>query len=875
MPTDEDLLIVPGHGPIPSDLMLVGERPGETEAYHLEPFCGPSGQEQDRHLLKAGISAYSYYKTNIVKDYLPDNPDPKTWEITRDAPLLLEELEQVRPTIVGTVGRFATRHFLGGYHPMETVHGMCYQASLGNWSGWVVPIYHPAAGMYNNNLQPTISFDYKRLGKYVQGKLPLVEAIDNHPTPKYAELTTASQVEGAISQWINAGKPPIAVDTEGSAAAPWSLSFSWRPGTACVIRYCMQEALKVFAECIEGNEPLFIFHNSLHDISVLRSMGIQSQWYTYQDTMIMAYQLQVEPQGLKPLARRWAGMSMSSYPEIVSAANNQHAWDYLTNLYAESKWSDGGTRTDFIRGELKRKRPWSLNRYLKRLFDDYSVGKIGLDDLRIRYGKWHTQTILPAILEYGQMPEATLDDVPLSTAIYYSARDADATIRIYPHLLALCQSLGLMKSLLSDFNAVPLIEFMQSEGMEVNVPGFQEVSNDLLGMLLNIHQEVEDKLGYFMNLNSSDQLADLFYDVWHGEGIPDPPKRTATGKPSLNEAGLSTIKVQLDTLSQPSPEQQLAFWLIDKTLDYRGMLKLRNTYAEKIPLFCHTDGRLHPNLRITKVITGRLSAFDPNVLAIPTRDSLAKLIKSNFVARSGYSLGTWDFSGIEMRVMAHMSQDPILLENFRKGIDQHTRTASMIFGKPMDQIDKLTERFPAKTIGFLIIYGGGAMTLQANLKKDGLDWSLDRCEELITMYLDIHKGVRQFMKDMVIYCRRYGFTKTMLGRMRLLPGISSEHKYIRLEAERAAVNFPIQGTAQEIIKEAMYQLWCILPELWADGIDLRPLLQIHDELFCEFPTEQWEVIDPLMVNLMENCWKLDVPMVVGGAYGQTWAGIAK
>lgn len=860
--------IVPGHGPTPTTLMLVGERPGEDEAYNREPFTGPSGQEQDRHLLKAGISASSYYKTNVVKDYLHGNPDPLPWEIGRDSGTLLRELSEVRPTIVGAVGRFATRWFLGP-QSMETCHGMCYRASKPGWTGWVVPLYHPAAGMYNNNLQPTIAFDYRRLGAYVKGKLPLTESTDQYPTPDYQEITTCDELIKVLDHWNGL---PIAVDTEGSAKQPWSLSFSWKPGAAYVIRP-QTDAMEGFICFTTENNPLFVFHNSLHDVSVLRAMGIQSHWYKYTDTMIMAYQLQVEPQGLKQLARRWAGMDMSSYPEIVRTANDQIAWDYLTTLYAESRWPDGGIRHDFEGGTIKRKRPWSLNRYLKRLFDDYTTGKVSVSDFRDRWSKWHPQTTLPAIQEYGDMPEATLDDVPLHEAITYSARDADATIRIYPALKSLCDSMNLATSLQSDFNAVPIIEFMQSEGMAVNVPGFRDVSDELLGMLLNIHQEVEDRLGSFTNLNSSDQIADLFYNQW--DGIPEPPRRTDSGKPSLNEAGLSTISVNLDHIPNPTSEQQNAFWLIDKTLDYRGILKLRNTYAEKIPLYAHSDGRLHPNLRITKVITGRLSAFKPNVLAIPTRDELAKLIKRNFHARPGYSLGTWDFSGIEMRVMAHMSQDPILLENFHKGIDQHSRTASMIFGKPMDQIDKHTERFPAKTMGFLIIYGGGPMTLQANLKKVGLDWTLDRCEELITMYLDIHRGVRAYMKRQILSCRRYGYSETQLGRKRLLPGIWSEHKYVRLEAERAAINFPIQGTAQEIIKEAMAQLWAILPDLWRDGIDLRPLLQIHDELLNEFPTHLWDTVDALMVAVMENCWQLDVPLVVGGDYGDTWAEVDK
>lgn len=882
--------IVAGYGPRPSRLLICGERPGESEARYGRPFCGKSGQEQDRYLLRAGVSEGSYYKTNIVKDYADGNPDPQPWEIRRDTPLLAAELAEVRPEFIGAVGRFAARFFLGNVS-METAHGMSYWSNVPGlgWQGWVVPIYHPAAGLYNNDLQPTIAFDYRKLALYYKGKIELRQATDHHPQPLYLELTTPYEVESVLEGFVSVAEvvhplpirshqrilattllAPLAIDTEGSRTVPWGLSFSWEPGAAYVIRYANRDAIRAVARFIEHYNPLVIFHNALHDLEVLRAMGITVR--NFDDTMIRAYQLQVEPQGLKPLARRFAGMDQPSYPEIVADANAELAEQYLCRLYAESRWPDSLKRTEFDGGKLVLKRPWSLNRKLKRLMDDYAIGKVDAAGLRDRWDAWETADKLQAIAEFGDMPEATLDDVPLDRAIHYSARDADATIRIYPEMRALTDAIKLESSIASDLAALPMIERMQSRGIQVDVPKFAEVSNELLGSMLEVHNEVEGCLGKFVNLNSSQQLANFLYGDLHG--IPDPPKFTEKGAPSLNEAGLATIKVDLEAHDRMTDDQALACWVIDKTLEYRELLKLRNTYAEKIPLYVR-DGILHPTLRVTQVITGRLSATKPNVLALPTRSNLAKLIKQCFIARPGWRFGTADFSGIEMRVMAHLSQDPVLLENFRTGIDQHTRTASMIWGVPMDQVDKHTMRFPAKTMGFLIIYGGGPYTLQTNLKKQGLDWTVDRCEELIKLYLDIHAGVRRYMQQQIEYCRRYGLVRTMKGRIRHLPGIYSREKFIRLEAERAAINYPIQGTAQEIIKQAMADLWAYLPTLWDSGLLIEILLQIHDELFYEHGEGQWDQIDPTVRAVMEQCWKLDVPLEVSSARGATWADLDK
>jgi len=240
---------------------------------------------------------------------------------------------------------------------------------------------------------------------------------------------------------------------------------------------------------------------------------------------------------------------------------------------------------------------------------------------------------------------------------------------------------------------------------------------------------------------------------------------------------------------------------------------------------------------------------------------------------------TFDYSGIEMRIMAHFSQDPRMLENFAKGVDQHTWTASQIWGIPMDQVDPRTQRFPAKTMGFLIIYGGGPYTLRANLAKAGLDWPLDRCDELIAQYLDLHHGVRDFMKAQALSCRRLGLARTLLGRIRYLPGIHSPNEHVQREAERQAINHPIQGTAQEVIKRAMARIhhaldWDLLNQKGKDELTpVWPLLQVHDEILFEVH-EDWagalgELVPMEMVQAGQDLG-LSVPLTVDQGLGDSW-----
>jgi DNA polymerase-1 len=593
----------------------------------------------------------------------------------------------------------------------------------------------------------------------------------------------------------------------------------------------------------------------------------------------MAYQLQIEPQGLKPLAKRHCGMTMKDYNDLVAPVEGQLVWDWLKKAQ-EHDFGPAEERLKWKGGKYSISKGWTINRKIIRLLQDLDIGKAIPSEVKkkriLKKDGWHTDDLAKVEAIVGPLPDAHLQDVPLDAAIEYASKDPDATLRVHPILKDMCSVMSLDKSLEIDINVIPMIEHMQTHGIQCDTQYLKDFSEELQRGLDRLTYEAGKITNRFINLNSGDQMAAQFY-TRNWSGIPIPKYKTESGRPKMDEAALKTIKVELEAKSYRTEVQDKVIRLIDFALDYREHLKLKTTYADPIAKIVDAsgDGRLHSNFRITKVVSGRLSATQPNVLAFPSRTELGKRIKAAFHASHGHTMGTWDYSGIEMRVMAHLSQDPLMMKVFQEGRDLHSETASAIFGKPIDQIDKMTERYPAKSMGFLIIYGGGASTLQDNIKVVGLDWPLDKCEELIQEWLKVYGGVKKFMDHMEAYAKRHGFVRTMHGRIRYLPGICSEVYRVQQEARRMAINHPIQGTAQEIIKIAMAKLWPILQELWTDGFSIHPLLQIHDELVMEFEDGIWDFVNQLMVDTMEGAVELSVPVKVGGDSGQTWKDLDK
>lgn len=318
---------VPGEGPVPARVMLVGEGPGEEEDRQSRPFVGKTGGLLNRMLRQGGLNRDEMFVTNLVRYRVPRNGDPTARDIRRDEADLKKEIREVRPEIVATLGRHSTRYFLDDVD-MEWCHGLPFDyRRRSKIIQTVLPVFHPAFGLHSPEMLPLIQDDIRQLALLIRGKLDVTPRVDAHPNPVY-RLVKSSYV----GRFDNG---PIYVDTEGSIEHPWGLSWTQTSGEAKVLLASNAEGLKNFAEAIHLHSSPVVLHNALFDVGVLRAMGIELP--SYRDTMVVAYHLCLEPQGLKPLARRLAGMSMQSYDDVIGAARRTKALEYLKKV---GVWAD-------------------------------------------------------------------------------------------------------------------------------------------------------------------------------------------------------------------------------------------------------------------------------------------------------------------------------------------------------------------------------------------------------------------------------------------------------------------------------------------------------------------------------------------------------
>jgi DNA polymerase-1 len=346
------------------------------------------------------------------------------------------------------------------------------------------------------------------------------------------------------------------------------------------------------------------------------------------------------------------------------------------------------------------------------------------------------------------------------------------------------------------------------------------------------------------NVNSTDQLRSILFAKL---GLPV-IKKTSTGKPSTDASVLKKMEHPL----------------VDALLEYRELEKLRSTYVDGYLPLIEADGRIHTRFNQMAATTGRLSSDRPNLQNIPVRSESGRTIRKAFVAGEGASFLVADYSQIELRVLAHMSGDPFLLEAFRVGSDIHAATAARVWGLPEDQVTR-EQRNTAKMINFGLLYGMEAFGL-----ADRLGISREEARDHIDAYFAQFVQVKEFMGSVVTLARNQGYTTTLFGRRRYLPELKSDNFRIRQMGERMALNAPVQGTSADIIKKAMIELD---QGLRSGGFRSALILQIHDELILESPDEEMSAVEKLVVATMEGVVDLDVPLVVDVGTGPDLASV--
>lgn len=439
--------------------------------------------------------------------------------------------------------------------------------------------------------------------------------------------------------------------------------------------------------------------------------------------------------------------------------------------------------------------------------------------------------------------QKALSEVTVERLRTHAETAAAGLLRAAVNMRTRLESEGLAK-LLTDME-LPLAHVlakMERTGVLLDVAHMSALSRQVTEELATIEKKVREIIGRDINLGSPKQLEAVLFDELNLRVV----KRTKTGRSTDHEV--------LEELAAEHP-------LPEAILEHRALSKLKSTYLETLPKAVDKNGRIHTRYNQAVAATGRLSSSDPNLQNIPIRSEIGRSIRDAFVAEPGWQMMSSDYSQIELRVLAHLSHDPELVEAFTTGEDVHVRTARALFGVPTEGVTK-EMRGRAKTVNFAVIYGQTEFALARNLRIDRKE-----AAHYISAFFERYSGVKRFLDQIIEDARNSGSVRTLLGRKRVINDLTSSNRGLRMAAERMARNAPIQGTSADIIKMAMIN---IDRELTAEDLRARMLLTVHDELVFEVPAAERDLVGPLVKAAMENVIKLDVPLVVEQGWGPSW-----
>ena len=443
--------------------------------------------------------------------------------------------------------------------------------------------------------------------------------------------------------------------------------------------------------------------------------------------------------------------------------------------------------------------------------------------------------------------QLSMRQVPLEQQTEYAVEDADITYQLALHFRPELAEANI-ETLFKDIE-VPLLRVladMELEGINLDKDFLQSLSEDLDNDIKNLEIQIYETAGEQFNIASPKQLGEILFDKMK---LVDKPKKTKTGQYSTAE----------DVLSYLAKDHQI----IKDVLEYRGLSKLKSTYVDALPEQVEpSTGRVHTDYMQTVAATGRLSSNNPNLQNIPIRTERGRQVRKAFIPRNGdYTLLAADYSQIELRIIAALSEETTMIDAFKNGEDIHASTAAKVFNVPISEVTR-EQRSNAKTVNFGIIYGVSAFGL-----SNQTDLSRSEAKELIDTYYQTYPKLRNYMSELVDFARDNGYVQTVLGRRRYLKDINSRNAVVRGAAERNAVNAPIQGSAADIIKLAMIN---IHKKLAQGGYKTKMLLQVHDELVFDVPKTELDEIKSVIKSEMENAYKLAVPLDVEVGLGDDW-----
>ena len=473
-----------------------------------------------------------------------------------------------------------------------------------------------------------------------------------------------------------------------------------------------------------------------------------------------------------------------------------------------------------------------------------SYNQLGLKDLSLNE-LGHEMTNIKELIGSGRK-QITFDQVEIPAAADYAAADADITFRlrdVFEPQLERDNLRGLMDD--TELALLPVLVTMQRHGIKMDSGVLHEMSADLYRQTEQIKSDIYQSVGHEVNLDSPKQLSDLLFAEL---GLPK-TRRTKTG--------YSTDANALEGLKGIHS-------VVDGILEYRQVSKLKSTYVDALPDMVNpATGRVHTSYNQTGSATGRISSSDPNLQNIPVRTELGRQVRRAFVADGApdWQLFSADYSQIELRVLAHLSQDPGLLDAFRRGEDIHASTASLMFEVPINEVDSEMRRI-AKVLNFGVIYG-----LSPHGISQQTGFTREQGREFIDTYFAKYPGISEYLETVKSQARANQYVETALGRRRYLPEINSPNFNTRGGAERMAINMPIQGTAADIMKLAMVR---VQRRLDAEEMQTKMLLQVHDELVFETPREELDALQSLVFDEMPAAMSLDVTLKVDAKWADNW-----
>lgn len=482
------------------------------------------------------------------------------------------------------------------------------------------------------------------------------------------------------------------------------------------------------------------------------------------------------------------------------------------------------------------------------MLESYVLNSIGsrhnMDDLAQKY-LGHTTIRFEDIAGKGAK-QLTFNQIKVEDAAPYAAEDADITLRLHQRLWPELDAIASLKQVFTDIEMplLPVLSNIERNGAFVDAKLLGEQSIELGERMVELERKAYDIAGQEFNLGSPKQLGMILFDQLKLPVI----KKTPTGSPSTAEDVLQEL-----ALDYPLPKV---------LMEYRMLAKLKSTYTDKLPLMINpTTKRIHTCYHQAVAATGRLSSTDPNLQNIPIRNEEGRRIRQAFVAPPGYKILAADYSQIELRIMAHLSEDAGLLSAFEQELDVHRATAAEVFGVGLEQVTHEMRR-SAKAINFGLIYGMSAFGLAKQLHL-----GRNEAQQYIDRYFERYPGVQRYMNETRALAHEQGFVETLFGRRLYLPDINARNKNLQLAAERTAINAPMQGTAADIIKTAMIAVDAWLAE---SQLDARMIMQVHDELVLEVAEDQVDAVSEPLRKFMSSAAMLKVPLLVEVGVGNNW-----